>query len=100
MSWGPFRPGVEPAEQKAQLRSLRLAAKLLCGKRAAECCYRLLVAEVDTHPETLGRAEAEFDRLAPVDRRRVLSAFQGSLPHRTCIPPEKPGGTVIPRTRV
>lgn len=78
--WGPFRPGLDPIERKCQLRSLRLAVRLICGPRGAEAGHMLLVAETDPHPQTLAEALAEFDRLASLDRRRVLAAFGGVLP--------------------
>jgi hypothetical protein len=92
MTWGPFQSGdMDRGERKAQLRTLRLAVRLLTGDRGGEAAHRLLVAEVDCHPETLAEASAEFDRLASLDRRRILSAFASSLPTRACFPPAKPG---------
>lgn len=84
-TWAPFRSGIDPIEQKAQLRSLRLAVRLLCGARGAEVAHQLLLAEVDPHPEVLEPASAAFERLRPLDRRQVLSAFQASLPPAGCL---------------
>ncbi len=80
MTWGPFRAGIDPVEQKAQFRSLRMAVRLLCGVRGADAAHQLLLAEVDPHPEVLAVAAQAFDGLASIDRRKVLSAFQATLP--------------------
>lgn len=76
MTWGPFLPGLNPAERTARLRMLRMALRLLCGQRSIEVRHAILVAEIDYDPDTLARASAAFDGLAPLDRRRVLAAYQ------------------------
>ena len=74
MTWGPFVPGLDLAERKARLRSLRLAAGLLCGRRASDLVAQLRTAEADEG--AIDRAAVEFDRLGSVDQRRVLSSYQ------------------------
>lgn len=34
--WGPFAEGIDPAEQRAGLRSLRALTKIYVGARAAD----------------------------------------------------------------
>lgn len=75
--WGPFVPGLEWPEQKARLRALRLAVKLLTGPRGQVAGLALVRAEISGgDADLLAEAEAEFDRLAPLDRRRILSSYQ------------------------
>lgn len=79
MRWGPFATGLGSAERKARLQALRMAVQLLCGLRGAEVRHRLLVAELAlSGTEELAAAEAEFERLGSIDRRRVLSAYAAS----------------------
>lgn len=75
MTWGPFVPGRDPIECKSRLRCLRLAVKLLTGPRGKETCFRLLVAQIDTHEDTIAVALAEFERLGTLDQRRVLASY-------------------------
>lgn len=75
--WGPFRVGLPWDEQKARLRALRLAVRLLTGDRGREACIALATAEISGgDEEALAAAEAEFDRLGTLDRRRVLASYQ------------------------
>ena len=74
VTWGPFLPGHDAGERKARLRSLRLAAGLLCGRRASDLVAQLRTAEADEC--AIGRAAVEFDRLGSVDQRRFLSSYQ------------------------
>lgn len=71
--WGPFADGLDPAEQRARLRSLRALARVFCGPRALTVCR--LLAEAETNPDALGRACIELNRLAPLDRRNVLGSY-------------------------
>lgn len=74
--WGPFVTGIDPAERRARLRSLRMAVRLLCGPRGAGCRHRLQVAELAlSGPDELAEAEAAFERLGSLDRRRVLASY-------------------------
>ncbi len=75
MTWGPFAGDLDPAERTARLRCLRLAVKLLVGPRGVETRHALLVAEIDPNADTLAAAQVEFDRLSPLDRRRVLASY-------------------------
>lgn len=72
-AWGPFVPGIDPAERRARLRALRVAAHLLCGRRAVALTTLLRTAE--SSDVGLYAAEQEFGRLPSLDQRRVLSAF-------------------------
>ena len=75
--WGPFMPGLEASEQKARLRALRLSVKLLTGARGHEATVALVRAEISGgDADLLDEAETEFEKLAPLDRRRVLSVYQ------------------------
>lgn len=71
--WGPFRPDIEPPERLARLRSLRVVVHLLVGPRGVELEKHLRDAETD-RPALL-RALDALDRLAPLDRRRVLASY-------------------------
>lgn len=72
-AWGPFAPNIEPAEQRARLRSLRGLAKVYAGPRAADACK--LLAQAETDPAALEPASAALNRLAPTDRRNVLASY-------------------------
>ncbi|MGU3541029.1 hypothetical protein [Methylobacterium sp. A54F] len=71
--WGPFVPDIDPAEQRAQLRALRVIVRLLTGPRGAELATLLRRAEQD--PAALEAAVAALNRLASIDRRQVLASF-------------------------
>ena len=71
--WGPFRPDLEAPERLARLRSLRVVARLLLGPRGVDLEKHLRDAETD-RPALL-RALDALDRLAPLDRRRVLASY-------------------------
>lgn len=71
--WGPFAEGLDPAEQRARLRSLRALARVYCGPRAADLCS--LLAQAETNPEALEPANVALNRLAPLDRRAILASF-------------------------
>lgn len=76
MSWGPFLPDLEQVERKGRARCLRLAIRLLTGARGKRAEFALLRAEISGGDAGLYReAEAEFDRLPSLDRRRVLSSY-------------------------
>jgi hypothetical protein len=64
---------VEPAERLARLRSLRVAARILCGTRAAELEAALATAE--EHDADLAAALRQLDALPPLDRRRLLATW-------------------------
>lgn len=81
-AWGPFAPGIDPAEQRARLRSLRALAKVYAGPRAADACR--LLAQAETDPTALEPASAAVNRLAPVDRRQILASFA-----RLAVQPER-----------
>lgn len=71
--WGPFAEGLDAAEQRARLRSLRAISRLFCGPRAADLCR--LLAEAETNPAALEPASVAINRLAATDRRHVLAAY-------------------------
>lgn len=71
--WGPFAPGIEAAELRARLRSLRQTARLLIGPRGAELCRWLAQAETD--PAALEPACRALDALAANDRRQILASY-------------------------
>lgn len=76
-SWGPFAAGLDPGELKARCRALRLAVRLLCGPRGRGAEIALLRAEVaGGEANLLAQAEAEFERMTAVDKRRVLSSYR------------------------
>jgi hypothetical protein len=63
----------DPIERAARLRSLRIAAAILCGPRARELVIALREAERD--PEGIHRVDRLIDSLRPLDRRRLLSKW-------------------------
>lgn len=71
--WGPFAEGIDPAEQRARLRSLRALAKVYAGPRAADACR--LLAQAETDPAALEPASVALNRLTPTDRRNVLASY-------------------------
>lgn len=73
--WGPFVPDLDPAELRARLRSLRALTKILTRPRGAELAGHLREAETDA--SALAPALAALDRLAPLDRRKVLASYAG-----------------------
>lgn len=76
MSWGPFLPGIDEPERRARLRSLRTLLKVLIGPRGVDAGFAVLRAEISGgDPEMVQEAEAAFDRLGAIDRRRVLASF-------------------------
>lgn len=75
-SWGPFLPDLDPAERKARCRALRMAIKLLTGPRGKAAEFALHRAEVSgLDPDLLAEAEAAFDNLTALDKRRVWSSY-------------------------
>lgn len=71
--WGPFAPGIEPAEQRVRLRSLRQTARLLIGPRGTGLCR--LLAQAETDPAALEPACRALDALAANDRRQIWAAY-------------------------
>lgn len=71
--WGPFAPGIEPAEQRARLRALRQTARLLIGPRGRGLCR--LLAEAETDPASLEPACHALNALAANDRRQILASY-------------------------
>ena len=71
--WGPFAAGLDPAERRARLRSLRALARVHCGPRAAELCRLLACAEPDD--TALEPASFALNRFASIDRRHVLASY-------------------------
>ena len=63
--------GVDAAELRARLRSMRLAARVLCGDRARALEAALHRAERDA--AALVDVVVGIKALAPLDRRRVLA---------------------------
>lgn len=71
--FGPWARDLDPAERLARLRSLRAIVRLSCGPRGETLGDELQRAERD--PLALPAAADALRRLAPLDRRHVLSAF-------------------------
>jgi DNA-binding SARP family transcriptional activator len=71
--WRPFAERIDPAEQRARLRSLRALAKVYAGSRAADVCR--LLAQAETDSAALEPASVALNRLAPTDRRNVLVSY-------------------------
>jgi len=67
----------DPIERAARLRSLRLAARILCGPRARDLVVALAKAERD--PTELLRVDRLIDELKPLDKRRLLSSWASTL---------------------
>lgn len=62
------------AERLARLRSLQMAARLICGPRADPLIVALRCAEADI-PGALQNADAELAALPALDMRRVLASL-------------------------
>jgi hypothetical protein len=71
--WGPFADGIEEAEQRARLRSLRVLAGVYRGPRAADFCRLLALAE--THPAALEPASRALNQLTAADRRQLWASY-------------------------
>ncbi|HJU20602.1 MAG TPA: hypothetical protein VJ770_29485 [Stellaceae bacterium] len=68
--YGPWIPGIDPAERMAATRELRVLSHLLCGP--GHPLTAALAAAV-TDPAALDRAVAELYRLPALTRRRLLA---------------------------
>lgn len=73
--WGPFAPGLDACERRARLRSLRAIVRLHLGPRGDALARMLECAEA--LPELLVSAVEAINRLASLDRRRVLASYAG-----------------------
>lgn len=71
--WGSFAEGIDHAEQRARLRSLRALAKVYAGPRAADVCR--LLAQAETDPAALAPPSVALNCLAPTERRQILASF-------------------------
>lgn len=76
MPWGPFVDGMLPVERVARLRGLRVACT--CGAGHGAAMWRPLCAALKPM-SAARRRSAAFDRLAALDRRRVLAAYGATL---------------------
>lgn len=95
--WGPWALDLDPGERVARTRALRAIVRLLTGPRGAELDTLLKRAETDD--AALDHAVVALDRLASLDRRRVLSSYAGLARGRgRTIPPTS--YTPTPRPRV
>ena len=72
--FGPWAPGLDPAELRARLRAMRALARVLCGPRASDLCR--LLAKAETDAAALEPALAALDRLPSNDRRHVLASYR------------------------
>lgn len=72
-TYGPWRPGIDAAERRARLRSLRAIAGLVAGPRADPLVGFLLTAETDD--EALNLAADALEDLDPLELRRILSSY-------------------------
>lgn len=75
--WGPWATGLDDAERRARLRSLRQTARLLAGPRAADLCRLLAHAERD--PTSLEAACHALNGMAANDRRQIWAAYAGLI---------------------
>ncbi|MGT2482371.1 hypothetical protein ACU4GR_33870 (plasmid) [Methylobacterium oryzae CBMB20] len=72
-TWGPFAPGLDPAEYRARLRCLRAVVRLTTGPRGEALTHHLRRAETD--PAALPLALAALNRLAGLDLRHVVASY-------------------------
>ena len=72
-AFGPWAPNLSTCERVARCRTLRAVARLMAGPRASTLCDALACSEAD--PLHLDRALAALDRLASLDRRRILGSY-------------------------
>ena len=68
----------DPIERAARLRSLRIAARILCGPRAHELEAALARAERDPSGE-LPKIDGLIDALSATPRQRLLSTWARTL---------------------
>ena len=73
LNFGPWEADIDPAERLARLRSLRMAARLLCGPRADALVACLKLAETDR--DAMDAAAVELSRLPTLPMRHLLSAY-------------------------
>lgn len=71
--WGPFASGLDPCERRARLRSLQAITRLHLGPRGSVLREALRAAETDDGQ--LPEALTALDRLASLDRRKVLASY-------------------------
>lgn len=71
--WGPWEPGLDPAERKARLRALRALVRAYAGPKGADLAQALRAAETDL--SALGRASDLLAHLPTVPARHVLAAY-------------------------
>jgi hypothetical protein len=71
--FGPWAVGLSTCERIARCRTLRAVARLMAGPRASALCDALACSEAD--PSHLDRALSALDRLASLDRRRILGSY-------------------------
>lgn len=82
-AFGPWTEGLPPCERIARCRTLRAVARMIAGPRADALSSALACAESD--PSHLDRALDALDRLASLDRRKILASYQPvMLPPRPC----------------
>jgi hypothetical protein len=70
---GSWASGIDYAERRARLRSLRQTACLLIGPRSANLCRWLAQAETD--PAALEPPCRALDVLSATDRRQILASY-------------------------
>ncbi len=68
----------DPIQRAARLRSLRIAARILCGPRAQELEAALARAERDPSGE-LPKIDKLIDALQPIPRWGLLSTWARTL---------------------
>ena len=71
--WGPFADGIDEAERRARLRTMRAIVHLTTGPRGERLAEALRLSERDT-ARLLDALDA-LAALAPIDRRHVLASF-------------------------
>lgn len=75
-SWqfGPFARGLDPAERTRRLWTMRAVVLMHCGPRGDVAARALELAEHNDAATEL--AIGALDRLASLDRRRVLASYR------------------------
>ncbi|MCW2244736.1 hypothetical protein M2352_000327 [Azospirillum fermentarium] len=72
--WGPFTPGIDPAERLARLRSLRSLASVLVHPNDAARLLSVL-REAEANDNAAPQALDLINHLPALSRRRLLASY-------------------------
>jgi hypothetical protein len=72
MTFGPFAPGLDPAERQARIRALRALAGVFCHRFPS---FGEALLRAETEPTALNEALQLLDQLPALNRRRLLASY-------------------------